>query len=263
VFIMAKRPHASLLDMPLDRCDDVRALCAELSLEVMGLAAYTDFAAVTGAEVPLGEYQVAAVDALCRITAGLGGEFLRVFTGYRSPGLPDGHQARRVVDGLREAADCAAGHGVVLGLQNHHDLAVDTDAFAALLREVDHEHCQAMYDAWSPALRGEDLYQGALALGARTVNTTVADYVRQPRWRYCPEQVNYERVLPDQVQAVPLGDGLIDYAAFTAGLIDGGFRGWVTYEMCSPLRDGGSEAVLDRYARGALEVIRSWELDPA
>ena len=32
-----------------------------------------------------------------------------------------------------------------------------------------------------------------------------------------------------------------------------GFHGTAAYEMCSPLRDGGSMATLDRYARRFLE----------
>jgi sugar phosphate isomerase/epimerase len=48
----------------------------------------------------------------------------------------------------------------------------------------------------------------------------------------------------------------VDLEAFFAGLGEGGFNGYVAYEMCSPLRGGGSEQNLDRMARTALEVIR-------
>ena len=52
------------------------------------------------------------------------------------------------------------------------------------------------------------------------------------------------------------GEGFVDLEAFFAGLGEGGFNGYVAYEMCSPLRGGGSEQNLDRMARTALEVIR-------
>jgi hypothetical protein len=45
---------------------------------------------------------------------------------------------------------------------------------------------------------------------------------------------------------VPMGEGVIDDASFLRGLFGGGFDGWVTYEMCSPLRGGGSLENLDR-----------------
>ncbi len=47
---------------------------------------------------------------------------------------------------------------------------------------------------------------------------------------------------------MPFGTGFIDYEAFFSGLRDGGFDGIATYEMCSPIRGGGSMQNLDNYA---------------
>jgi len=69
--------------------------------------------------------------------------------------------------------------------------------------------------------------------------------------------VNYKR-LDDMVRAVPLGEGFLDLEGFMAGLREGGFDGYVAYEMCSPLRGGGSEENLDRAARLSLEKIKHW-----
>ena len=60
--------------------------------------------------------------------------------------------------------------------------------------------------------------------------------------------MNYERVTPDLVQAVPFGTGFIDYAAFFRGLREGGFDGIATYEICSPIRGGGTLENLDACA---------------
>jgi sugar phosphate isomerase/epimerase len=119
---------------------------------------------------------------------------------------------------LRECADRAAVHGVTLAVQNHHDVALDTDALVQLISEVDRPNVKLAFDAWSPALRGEDLHSAARRAAPYTVMTTNADYVRVPRYRYRPELVNYERLQPDMVRAVPFGDGFIDYAAFFTGL---------------------------------------------
>jgi sugar phosphate isomerase/epimerase len=89
------------------------------------------------------------------------------------------------------------------------------------------------------------------------VHTTLADYVRLPRYAYLPGLVNYKR-LDDMVRAVPLGEGFLDLEGFMAGLREGGFRGYVAYEMCSPLRGGGGEENLDRTARLSLERINRW-----
>jgi sugar phosphate isomerase/epimerase len=53
-----------------------------------------------------------------------------------------------------------------------------------------------------------------------------------------------------------MGEGIIDYESFLRGLFGGGFDGWVFYEMCSPLRGGGSLENLDRHARRFVEWAR-------
>jgi sugar phosphate isomerase/epimerase len=68
--------------------------------------------------------------------------------------------------------------------------------------------------------------------------------------------VNYERLLPDWVRAVPFGDGFIDYPAFFAGLVEGGFEGLANYEICSPIRGGGSLENLDECSRTYLQWMR-------
>ena len=50
--------------------------------------------------------------------------------------------------------------------------------------------------------------------------------------------------------------GFVDLEAFFTGLKEGGFDGYVAYEMCSPLRGGGSTANLDASAAKSLEVVR-------
>ena len=67
--------------------------------------------------------------------------------------------------------------------------------------------------------------------------------------------MNYEKLTPS-VQAVPMDEGFIDYGPFVDALEAGGFDGTVAYEMCSPLRGGGSMENLDAYARKFLEWLR-------
>jgi sugar phosphate isomerase/epimerase len=156
--------------------------------------------------------------------------------------------------------DRAAAHGVTIAIQNHHDLALDTDALLELLTEIDRPNCKLGFDAWSPALRGEDLYSAAKKAAPYTVITTNADYVRVPRYRYRPELVNYERLTPDLAQAVPFGTGFIDYPAFFRGLREGGFKGIATYEICSQIRGGGALENLDACANTYLTWMREHEL---
>jgi sugar phosphate isomerase/epimerase len=185
----------------------------------------------------------------------LGGKIVRVFSGYYSGQNDYQRDWSTCVAALREAASAAAEYGVILGLQNHHDVGVSVDAFEELLDDVAHPNLRAMFDPWAPALHGDDLYQAARRMAPRMVQTTLADYVQLPRFQYRPDLVNYQQLDPPAVRAVPLGEGFLDLDAFFAGLKEGGFTGYVAYEMCSPLRGGGSEANLDAAARKSLQEI--------
>ncbi|HVX12018.1 MAG TPA: sugar phosphate isomerase/epimerase family protein [Pirellulales bacterium] len=259
VEIAGKRPHLSPLDTDDGVLEQVRAAAQAAAVEIATVAGYTDFTAGRATpEVPYVEMQLAYVKHLARMARLLGAKIVRVFSGYSPDAASYQADWDKCVKALSEAAALAADQGVTLGLQNHHDVGLSVDAFEMLLDEVGHPNLQAMFDPWSVALVGEDLYRSARRMAPRMVQTTLADYVRIARYAYEPSLVNYRRLEPPSVRAVPLGEGFIDFEAFFAGLKEGGFRGYVAYEMCSPLRGGGSEANLDTTARQSLEKIRQW-----
>jgi sugar phosphate isomerase/epimerase len=177
-----------------------------------------------------------------------------VFTGYENPSAPLTAQTKLVVDALRECARRAADLGVTIGVQNHHDIACGFESQYELIRQVDEPNCRAMFDAWAPALHGTDLAQAAAKMAEITVFTTTANYELRPRYRYQPALINYEKLLPS-LEAVPIDEGFIDYPAFLSALETGGFTGPVAYEMCSPLRGGGSVENLDACARRFLKFL--------
>ena len=253
VMLMGKRPHCSPLDMTAERLAEIKARLRSEQLACAVVGGYTDFSGGAAAEVPYLEMQIAYVEALARMARELDAGIVRVFSAYEVPGQPPALAWNRTVTGLRECCDRAADHQVTIAVQNHHDIGVHTDALLELLGDVDRPNCKVGFDAWSPALRGEDLYESAKRMAPHTACTTNADYVRLPRFRYQPDVVNYSPAPPDLVRAVPFGEGFIDYAAFFAGLKDGGFDGIATYEMCSPIRGGGSLENLDRFARQYLK----------
>ena len=249
VMLAGKRPQLSPLDVDEEHILELRNVLKETGLTCPVVGAYTDLGATVAAEVPFVEMQIAFVESLARIGAQLGSKYIRVFTAYQ-PEDQQGHAVwQRTAQALREMCDRVARFGQTLAIQNHHDLAVDTSALLELLHDIDRPNCKLGFDAWSPALRGENLYEAAKMAAPHAVITTNADYIRLKRFRYRPELINYESLSPDLVRAVPFGTGFIDYTAFFAGLRDGGFDGIATYEMCSPLRGGGSLENLDQFAR--------------
>ncbi len=256
VMLMGKRPHLSPLDASAETIGLVRASLEQHGIGCDVVAGYTDFAGTGAAEVPYLEMQVAYIESLAALARELGASVVRVFSAYEVDGQAPYAAWTRAVAGLREACDRAAAHGVTIALQNHHDIGTHTSTLLELLGDIDRPNCKVGFDAWSPALRGEDLYQAALQMAPHTAITTNADYIRLPRFRYRPSLVNYEPAGPDMVRAVRFGEGFIDYSAFFQGLKDGGFDGIANYEMCSPIRGGGDVTNLDAYATAYLQWMR-------
>ena len=258
VMLMAKRPHLSVLDFDDAALAGLRERIDWLGLNVVCLAGYTDFCLGSDRpEIPSREMQTLYVTRLAQVASQLNCRLIRVFTGYVRPSVGYDQAWNWCVESLRECSRRAADLGVTIAVQNHHDTAVHFESFADLLDDVDEPNCQAAFDAWAPALHGSDLIAAVKRLGPRIVHTTVADYVRRPRFTYVPNLVNYVSE-PDAIRAVPLGDGFIDYRSFFATLREVGFQGHVAYEMCSPLRGGGGEANLDHYARRFLETMNGY-----
>jgi len=254
VELMGKRPHLSVVDTDQQQIVAIREAAEAAEVEITTIAGYTDFTLGRTTETPAVEMQIAYVRQLVSMAQQLGARIVRIFTGYTVE--PQAYQRdwEICVSAVKECAQIAADHGVILGLQNHHDVGVSVDAYVEFLDDVDHPNCRAMFDPWSIALHGEDLRSAALKLAPRMVQTTLADYVRLKRYAYVPGLVNYKALDP-MVRAVPLGEGFLDLPGFFAGLHEGGFDGVVAYEMCSPVRGGGSEENLDQTAKASLATI--------
>ncbi len=254
VMLGAKRPHLSPLDYGSKRLGQVRDRIEARGL-ISVIAGYTNFTAdLEHGEIPMREIMVQHVMELVRLAKGLDGNLVRVFTGYENPASGFTAQWNSLVAALRECARLAAPLGVTIGVQNHHDIGVGYESMFDLIQEIGEPNCRACFDAWAPALHGDDLRKAARKMAPLTVHTTIADYQLRPRHKYPPALVNYSRELA-YTQAVPMGEGFIDYRAFLEGLVEGGFTGSVAYEMCSPLLGGGSLDTLDRYARQFLKYI--------
>ncbi|HBL43968.1 MAG TPA: sugar phosphate isomerase/epimerase, partial [Planctomycetaceae bacterium] len=217
----------------------------------------TDFAGSAAAEVPLIELQIQYVQQLAEIASQLGASTVRIFTAYDSPRQTPQALWNQTVSALQECCDRAAEFNVTVAVQNHHDVGVHSDALLELLFDIDRPNCKLGFDAWSPALRGENLFDAARKMAPHTAITTNADYIRLPRFTYQPDLINYQRQEPDLVRAVKFGTGFIDYSAFFHGLKEGGFNGIATYEMCSPIRGGGSLDNLNAYASEYLTWMKT------
>ncbi len=255
VMLMAKRPHLSVLDYDSDACARLRDRMEANGLRCYVIAGYNNFSAdLEHGDIPHREIQIQHITELARMASDLGAAVVRIFTSYEHPAIGYAHLFQLNVETIRECARRAAGYGVTIGVQNHHDLACDHRSLLDLVRAVNEPNCKPIFDAWSPALHGTDYVSAAREMAPLICHTTTADYLLRPRFRYDPNLVNY-RAETAWVQAVPMGSGFIDYRGFLTALREGGYDGAVGYEMCAPLLGGGSVSNLDRAARRFLEFL--------
>ena len=255
--IMGKRPHLSVLDYSEEDCVALKTQLDNCGLAASTIAAYTNFTGgMSSLEVPFVEMQLSYVEQLAKRAKILGAPLVRIFTSYERQDMPYARQWQITVDAVRECCDRAAAYGVLIGVQNHHDIGVDTKAMRLFLEQVNRSNLLPMHDCWSVFLRGEDLASGVRQMAPRMRFTTVADYVTIPRDKYRPDMVNYTAAAPAFCMAVPMGEGELDYSTFFTELKAAGFEGWVSYETCSPLRDGGSLETIESYAREFLNYMK-------
>ena len=243
VMLVAKRPHISLVDYDDAARKKLRARIKELGLELVCIAGYNDFTA--GSEksrIPNVEIQAAYIGELARLASDLGTNMVRVYTGFENTGLPFDKQYAMVVEGLQMAGKIAARYGVTLVVQNHHDIAIHHETMKWLLDEVNLPNVKVAFDCWSPTFQGlssEEIKEAVHSLKPYLFHTTVADYQALPRFKYEGSQSNYSPLLA-QNRAVPVGEGILDYKTFINALKEIGYQGYITYEICSVLKGGGS-----------------------
>jgi sugar phosphate isomerase/epimerase len=261
VMLGAKRPHVSLIDYDDTARQKLRARIKELGLELVCIAGYNDFTAgVDKSGIPNVEIQAVYVGELARLARDLGTNMVRVFTGYERADLPADRQYGMVVEGLKVAGRIAAGYGVTLIVQNHHDIACHHVAMKWLLDEVNMPNVKAAFDCWSPTLEGlsaEEIRQAIYTMKPYILHTTTADYEKLPRYRYEPEQVNYVEQLAEN-RLVPIGEGYLDYKSFINTLKEIGYQGYIAWEMCAELKGGGSIENLDKTAKAFLEYVKQF-----
>jgi sugar phosphate isomerase/epimerase len=256
VEIDGKRPHGSPLDLPRERCLDLRRRAADAGIELYAVAANNDFSS------PIPEHresQLASVRELIRMTADLGATTLRVFAAW--PGVtltPDGatyliarqiwREAHLRVDpeqtwdwcraGLAEAAGWAGDAGVTLALQNHVPVTNNPGDMLRMIHEVGSPHLKACLDAPLAAKQGvSSMADAARSVGPLQVLSHFGgEYERLPDGSVRGYDRNPDMTL------TPLNY----YGDFAEGMREIAYGGYIGYELCHPLPEiNGQPATVD------------------
>lgn len=258
VEIVCKRPHAGVLEMTDAAVKEIRGTLKENKIECASMAAYTDFCSGFGnGLIPIVEMQLIYIREVIKIAHEWDCRLVRIFTGYENVNAPFFAQWNTCVEAIRECCKLAAPYGIKIGIQNHHDIALDAESLAVFIDEIACDNCVAMYDPWSPAVQGYDPVPGLDVIYPKMVYSTFADYKAILRSHYYPPMTNYEKDMP-MMRACAMGDGLLSKTndAFIKALLERGYDGYVAYELCSDLEGGGKLENLDHCAKKFLEFLK-------
>lgn len=144
-----------------------------------------------------------------------GARVVRVFSYWRT--IDPDACFDRVAAALRELADTAAEHGLVIGIENEHACNIATGAETArLLKTVDHPALQVIWDPANALVAGETPYPNGY-------NSIPLSRIVHVHAKDC--------TVTDHVPTFgPLGEMGIDWRGQIAALVSGGYRRTISLE---------------------------------
>jgi sugar phosphate isomerase/epimerase len=176
-----------------------------------------------------------------RATARLGGQYCRVLSGQRRPGIRREQGITWVRDAIHALLPFAEQHGVTLILENHYkdgywdypEFAQQQDVFLDLLDAIgEHEHFGVNYDPSNAIIAGDDPIELLEAVKDRVVTMHASDRYLEGGTLDDLRQMDAagHQGYADALTHGVIGEGLNDYDQIFSILKDAGFDGWVSIE---------------------------------
>jgi len=243
--IETKRPVASPLDLSGSDRRAIKAAAASEGIDLCAIESLSNFASPVMEER---ENNLAMMRLVIDLASDLEVRLVKVFAAW--PGLIDGEDATaiyapyervsyftrlqpadlrrwwRAVEGLREAAEYAAGRGVTLALQNHAPLLrTGYEDTLAMMRDIERPNVALCLDVPLFKERQDDAY-------VREAVQATAGHVRLTHygaWNF--RQGDDGDVVQEHG---PSFDGTINYGTYFAELQRAGYDGYVVSEYCLP-----------------------------
>jgi len=241
VILVAKRPHVSLLDYDKEARAKLKKRIKDLGLTLVGLAGYNDFTA--GMEynpggVPQAELQGIYIGMLAELANDLGTKMVRIFTGNKREGVDYDKEYATIVEGIKIGAKEAQKYGVTLFVQNHHNIAFNYNDMYNMLKDINLPNVKAGWDP-RPGLSPEETKQSVLKMKPFIVNTIV-------------DSRAISQSASTKVEPIPT-----DYKTFYNTIKEIGYQGYLVFEMCGPIKGGGSIKNLDAKSSEFLKYIEN------
>lgn len=257
--LMAKRPHASPLDLNADDRKRLTETIRSKGLELACIAGYQDFSSgLDHPDLAHFEKELLYLRESVRLSSDLGCRIVRIYSGFLRPEVSYEDQWNWCVQYIREGARFAEDLGVFLALQNHSEITVHYEDLRKMIEEVGSPAVKAALDAPYVLKTGEPYEKAVSAAGPLIVYSTASDFIQhQVAFHNAPstfKMTGYYTLM--RTQAVPAGEGQIDYRRYFRALRSVGYDSYMAYEICTPIRGGGSEANLDRCCTASLAYLR-------
>lgn len=172
------------------------------------------------------------------MAAALGCRYCRVLSGQRRPDLSRDDGLKYAVECIEACLPFAERRGITLVIENHYkdnywqypEFAQHMDVFCELVDQIQADNFGVNYDPSNTILAGEDPLELLERVKHRVVTMHASDrYLVEGTiedLRREEDSVGYAKRLSHGV----IGEGLNDYDAIFATLVDVGFDGWISIE---------------------------------
>lgn len=215
---------------------EAKASLEKHGLQMPMLCCSPDF---TEPDADLLEVQIARERRMIEITAFFGGQFCRVLSGQRRPGLSTETGIAQVVRVIKSLLPFAEKHGVVLAMENHYkdsywrypEFAQKMAIFTAIIGQIDSPWLGVNYDPSNTLLAGEDPLEILNRVKHRVVSMHASDrYLKsgtlEDLRREEEDAIGYASRLSHGI----IGKGVNDYDQIFSTLNSVGFSSWVSIE---------------------------------
>lgn len=259
--LMAKRPHASPLDLNDSDRKRLKDYIASKGLILPCIAGYQDFSDdPLHADMPKGEKELLYLRESIRIARDLGAKILRIYSSFLYPDVQRSLLWKQCVRYLKEGVKYAEDSDVILALQNHSELTFNHTDVLEMVEEVGSGHLKIALDPPYVCMTGIPYDRAVEECRRFIVYSTTSDFVGVPTPvnTRVPGFLHYSAglLLLYRKKTVPLGQGDVDYRNFLSALKKIGYDDYLAYEICSPIAGGGAEENLDRCATVSLEYLK-------
>ena len=259
--LMAKRPHASVLDLGKPERTKLKGYIASKGLELPCIAGYHDFSDDhLHPDIAKGEKELLFLRQTIRLARDLGARILRIYSSFLYPDVQRSLQWRQCIEYLREGVRYAEDDGVILAMQNHSELTINHVDVLEMIHEIGSPSLKMALDPPYICMTGVPYDKAVEDCKDVLAYSTTSDFIRidTPVNTRIPGFLHYSSgfFLLFRKKTVPLGQGEVDYRSFLSSLKKIGYDDYLAYEICSPIIGGGSEENLDRCAKESLNFLK-------